>query len=112
MSVFLIFLLGILIGFTSSAFPKFKPIPPLYEEANLFKADIFGYHYYRIPGIIMTSKGTLIAWSEARKEQGDWTDIDIMRRHRLPSLRKRGWNKTPHIGQIKCSVADRRERLT
>lgn len=46
----------------------------------LFTAREGGYHHYRIPGIIATSKGTLLAYCEARKTSGDWADIDILMR--------------------------------
>ncbi|MCB1122381.1 MAG: glycoside hydrolase [Verrucomicrobiae bacterium] len=60
-------------------------IEPRYEEQHLFTAQTYGYHHYRIPGIVITEKGTLIAWSEARKEQGDWADIDIAVRRSFDS---------------------------
>ena len=48
---------------------------------DLFRSGTGGYALYRIPGLIVTSKGTLIAYSEARKsERGDWGPIDIMLR--------------------------------
>ena len=48
---------------------------------DLFRSGTGGYALYRIPGLIVTSKGTLLAYSEARKsERGDWVPIDIMLR--------------------------------
>lgn len=35
------------------------------------------YSQYRIPGIVMTEKGTLLAYYECRKSNSDWADIDI-----------------------------------
>jgi len=49
-----------------------------FHEQNLFEAGTLGYYHFRIPGIVITEKGTLITWCEARKEKGDWADIDIM----------------------------------
>lgn len=51
---------------------------PYHKETTLWEAGTLGYHHFRIPGIIMTDKGTVVAWTEARKETGDWADIDIM----------------------------------
>ncbi|MHC4424930.1 MAG: sialidase family protein [Planctomycetota bacterium] len=51
------------------------------KKTNLFEAGTAGYATYRIPGIVVTSRGTLLAYCEARKSlQGDWGTIDIMMR--------------------------------
>ncbi len=36
-----------------------------------------GYFMYRIPGLVMTEKGTLLAYYECRDTQSDWANIDI-----------------------------------
>src|SRR5262249_55878815 len=54
---------------------------PVLEKTNLFEAGKDGYALYRIPGIVVTAKGTLLAYCEARKgDRGDWGTIDIMLR--------------------------------
>lgn len=35
------------------------------------------YFHYRIPGIVCTSNGSLIAFYECRKSDSDWSEIDI-----------------------------------
>ena len=50
------------------------------QKENLFTAGEGGYATYRIPGILYTPQGTLLAWCEARREGGDWGAIDIMLR--------------------------------
>ncbi|HAX42662.1 MAG TPA: sialidase family protein [Bryobacteraceae bacterium] len=47
---------------------------------TLFEAGTHGYRGYRIPALVMSSKGTLLAFCAARKELGDWADIDIAMR--------------------------------
>ena len=54
---------------------------PLPEKTDLFEANTGGYAHYRIPGIVVTSKGTLLAYCEARKStRGDWGTIDVFLR--------------------------------
>jgi sialidase-1 len=49
------------------------------EKMNLFEAGKGGYQLYRIPGLVVTSEGTLLAYCEARKsDRGDWGTIDIL----------------------------------
>jgi sialidase-1 len=60
--------------------PPQKGTPSL-EKSDLFEAGKDGYVMYRIPGIVVTAKGTVLAYCEARKGVGgDWDNIDIMLR--------------------------------
>ena len=57
---------------------------PFCSKQDLFEARQGGYHVYRIPGLLVTRKGTVIAHCEARKGQGgDWDPIDICMRRSL-----------------------------
>ncbi len=48
------------------------------EKHDVFRAGDGGYTAYRIPGVVVTAKGTLIAYAEARKKSyRDWGAIDI-----------------------------------
>ena len=47
---------------------------------DLFTARTGGYVTYRIPGLVVTARGTLLAYCEARKGTGDWAPIDVMLR--------------------------------
>jgi sialidase-1 len=41
---------------------------PLLEKQDLFKTgDDPAYNIYHIPGVVVTAKGTVLAWCEARK---------------------------------------------
>lgn len=51
------------------------------EKVDLFEAGQDGYSLYRIPGIVVTGSGTVLAYCEARKSQsGDWGPIDVLMR--------------------------------
>jgi sialidase-1 len=50
------------------------------ETVELFEAGRDGYHECRIPGIVVTAKGTILAYCEARKQGSDWGEIDILMR--------------------------------
>ena len=54
---------------------------PMLEKVNLFEADEQGYALYRIPGIVVTGNGTVLAYCEARRTgKSDWDTIDILLR--------------------------------
>ena len=49
-----------------------------FEEQDLFKAGEAGYSRYRIPALVVSAKGTILAFTEARKGKGSDTDeIDL-----------------------------------
>lgn len=54
---------------------------PMLEQNVLWKANEGGYRMYRIPGIVVTSKGTIVVYAEARRfTGGDWDSIDVVMR--------------------------------
>lgn len=54
---------------------------PALHKQTVFQAGTGGYAMYRIPGLVVTDKGTLIAYAEARKSTaGDWGAIDLVYR--------------------------------
>jgi sialidase-1 len=54
---------------------------PFFEKTGLFEARKGGYATYRIPGIVVTARGTVLAYCEGRKhDKGDWSTIDILMR--------------------------------
>jgi sialidase-1 len=64
------FLVGLL---ASAASAKDEPY------IDLFEAGKGGYFLYRIPGIVVTERGTVLAYCEARRNSGsDWDDIDLL----------------------------------
>ena len=40
--------------------------------------QIPGYARFRIPGVVTTAQGTLLAYCEARRRDSDWAEIDIL----------------------------------
>jgi sialidase-1 len=71
-------LAGLLVGITAASATA-EPTPP--QKINLFEAGQNGYGLYRIPGIVVTSKGTILAYCEARKDaRTDWGHIDVVLR--------------------------------
>lgn len=57
---------------------------PFIEKQDLFQVgDNPAYNIYHIPGIVVTAKGSVLAWCEARKRPAgasDWDDIHILLR--------------------------------
>lgn len=54
------------------------------SKTDLFEAGQGGYATYRIPGIVVTKRGLILAYCAARKDGiGDWADIDIALRRSL-----------------------------
>lgn len=50
-------------------------------KVDLFTARQGGYETYRIPGIVVTWRGTLLAYCEARKNaKTDWGETDVLMR--------------------------------
>lgn len=48
------------------------------EKIDVFPAGMNGINLYRIPGMVVTSKGTVLAYCEARKNGGsDWGEIEV-----------------------------------
>jgi sialidase-1 len=59
---------------------------PLLEKQDLFEAGKDGYALYRIPGMVVTAKGTVLAYCEARKDaKGDWGPMDVLMRRSTDS---------------------------
>lgn len=54
------------------------------RRVDLFESGVGGYAVYRIPGIVRTTGGTLLAYCEARRSSAsDWGEIDVLLRRGL-----------------------------
>jgi sialidase-1 len=57
---------------------------PFLEKVDIFEGGTDGYKQYRIPGLIVTAKGTVLAYCEGRRTgKGDWDSIDLFLRRSL-----------------------------
>ena len=62
-------------------FPAATVAEPPPAQLDLFEARTGGYAIYRIPGVVVTAKGSVLVYCEARKsERGDWGHIDLLMR--------------------------------
>src|SRR5258708_7228200 len=67
-----------------------------YNYTNLFNGGDGAYHRYRIPSLIRTTKGTMLAICEGRKNSSaDYGDIDVVCRRLLSGAS--GWETTQRI---------------
>ena len=68
-------------------------------KTDLFEAGKEGYELYRIPGVVVTHKGTVLAFCEARKSsKGDWGTTDILLRRSTDNGRT--WSPRQSIAQV------------
>lgn len=76
------------------------PAEPLLEKQDLFTVgDDPAFNIYHIPGIVVTAKGTVLAWCEARKGGGDWSDIQILLRR--SNDEGKTWSSPRSIAEVK-----------
>lgn len=86
--------------------------------AELRQTDVFvsgqdGYHTYRIPSVIVTAKGTVLAFCEGRKgTSSDTGDIDLLVKRSTDGGRTFGeqqvvWDDGPNTCGNPCPVVDR-----
>lgn len=52
---------------------------PQLDKTDLFAAGQAGYETFRVPGIVVTRRGSVLAYCEARRNsRSDWADIEIL----------------------------------
>jgi sialidase-1 len=72
------------------------------EKIDVWKAGEQDYKLYRIPGIVVTAKGTVLAYAEARKsDRGDWNTIDLVMRRSTDGGRT--WSPSRKIAHVEGS---------
>jgi sialidase-1 len=76
---------------------------PLLEKTDVFVSDTGGYKIYRIPGIVVTRAGTLLAYCEGRQTgSSDWGSIDLLLRRSTDGGRT--WEPQRRIGEVRGKV--------
>jgi sialidase-1 len=66
------------------------------EKVDLFEARSGGYHNYRVPGILCTPNGVILATVEARRGHGsDWDGNDVLLRRSVDGGRT--WDEAQRI---------------
>ena len=84
----------------------------LIERAAVFVSGKGGYHTYRIPSVLVTAKGTLLAFCEGRKRGGgDAGNIDLLMKRstdggRTWSAQQVLWDDGPNTCGNPCPVVD------
>ncbi len=69
---------------------------PLLEKSAVFPPGMNGIARYRIPGIVVTTKGTVLAYSEARRNgSADWGEIEVHLRRSTDGGKT--WQEPKHI---------------
>lgn len=77
---------------------------PLFEKVDIFEAAVGGYAHYRVPSIIVSQRGTVIAVTEARKSQrGDWGPQDILMRRSRDGGKT--WDGPRSIANVEGEIA-------
>jgi sialidase-1 len=72
----------------------------------LWRGGTDGYETYRIPGIVVSSRGTVLAYGVGRRtlKGGDWADNDVMLRRSLDGGRT--WEPSRRIAGDSTGVTD------
>lgn len=77
---------------------------PILLQEDLFRAGEAGYALYRIPGIVVTARGSVLVYAEARKGgAGDWGEIDLVLRRGADGGRE--WGPVVHLPKVDGPVA-------
>ncbi len=97
-----------LCGVTAAAQPQHAP-----QLTNVFVSGTEGYHTYRIPALLVTPKGDLLAFCEGRKNsRSDTGDIDLLVKRstdggKIWSPAQIVWDDGPNTCGNPCPVVDR-----
>lgn len=91
-----------------------KQNPSNFSRVDLWKSGNEGYHTYRIPALIITQRGTVLAFCEGRRGgRGDSGDIDLLFRRSTDqgktwSTQQVVWSDTDHTCGNPSPVIDKK----
>jgi len=90
---------SLLIVLFCARMPPLLSAEPFLEKRDLFVAgDDPAYDIYHIPGIVVTARGSVLAWCEARRGGGDWSDIRILLRRSTDDGKT--WSSPKSIAEV------------
>lgn len=101
----------LLLSLFSVGFLQATPAPP--QQVDVFISGKDGYHTYRIPAVIVSPKGTVLAFCEGRKHsRSDTGDIDLLLKRSLDGGKtwkpaQIVWDDGPNTCGNPCPVVDR-----
>jgi sialidase-1 len=80
----LVSLCAIAVGLVSSSSKPATALPQM-ESTLLWEGNTGAYETYRIPGIVVTVRGVVLAYGVGRRfiKDGDWSDSDILLRRSI-----------------------------
>jgi sialidase-1 len=91
--------LTLALGLALAAVDRASAAEPMLEKIDLFQSGQQGYALYRIPGVVVTAKGTVLAYCEARRTgKSDWDTIDILLRRSTDG--GRSWSVRQKISDV------------
>jgi sialidase-1 len=92
-------LVGLVLSATSLLSSSAAAASPLFEKVDLFVEGQAGFVSYRIPGIVVTANGTVLAYCEARKfTSADRGELEIHLRRSTDAGRT--WSPPQQIAHL------------
>jgi sialidase-1 len=90
------FIVNLLIAVLLTPLTALHAADPLLEKTEVFPPGLNGIARYRIPGMVVTAKGTVLAYCEARRNNSsDWGEIEVHLRRSTDGGKT--WQPPQHI---------------
>lgn len=105
-------ILGLHLAGLAATTPVAEPTDPLFHT-NVYVSGTGGYHTYRIPSLLVTQRGSLLAFAEGRRAgTGDAGNIDMLLRRSTDQGRTWSapavvWDDAANTCGNPCAVLDR-----